>query len=554
MRKKPRRSTGEKRRKSVSRPPTARHGGLATAKRSSVQIGAAVITILVLWVMWRQMSRTPTSTSLLSLESTAESTNLRGFESLESVNTLARKIPANVRSVEEVQALARGQDGWNCEQVIRAYIKRLGGRRAKEYKAVVEVRDIDAILREASSRNPSTELYCVPVIVKDNIDVEGMISAAGSIAMEKLAKPATAHAPSIARLVDAGAVVLGHANMDEFALGFRTSSSRGGQTLNAFDKTRYPGGSSGGTAVAVAQGLAVLGVGTDTGGSVRIPASFAGLYGIRPSISAVPVGGVVPLSHSRDTVGFMASRAEDVALAYSIASGSSQCSELLSGESSKTVRLGVLPMLLPIEDNIRQTFLQAVKDTNEVKFVMIDDGPALEEVSKLVIQLTKQKSTSYFEFQEDLRKFSGLSLASLASSTAESCSERLDAAECDSVVATIRKKIHGKLTKREVESYELLTQTFPAVFELALSSLLHSLNLDAFAYPTFKKLPSRISSGKQQYCANNRLAPALGWPAITVPLGKYQKLPQGVEVMAPRGQECLLFGIAKNLGGTAVVN
>jgi len=96
-------------------------------------------------------------------------------------------------------------------------------------------------------------------------------------------------------------MVLGHANMDEFALGFRSLSSRGGQTLNGYDPTRFPGGSSGGTAVALAMGLSVIGVGTDTGGSVRIPASFGGLVGLRPSKGLIPIDKVVPLSHSRDT-------------------------------------------------------------------------------------------------------------------------------------------------------------------------------------------------------------------------------------------------------------
>ncbi|GBG29155.1 Glutamyl-tRNAGln amidotransferase subunit A, mitochondrial [Hondaea fermentalgiana] len=418
------------------------------------------------------------------------------------------------------------------------------------YKAVVEVRASEDILMEAKSRDTNGALYCVPVIVKDNIDVQGMVSAAGSIAMESMRQPAQAHAPAVARLVEAGAVVLGHANMDEFALGFRTSSSRGGQTLNAFDKSRYPGGSSGGTAVAVALGLAVIGVGTDTGGSVRIPSSFAGLFGIRPTTGGVPVEGVVPLSHSRDTVGFMAANAQDVATSWAIASGQPWCVETAARNAPR--RIGVLPMLLPTESGLGRAFADATTSRAAQKgsgsvFVALAEDAALEEVSRLVAQLSKQKSTSYFEFQDDLRKATGLELASIAAVTAGPCEERLPSSECASVVSTMQKKVHGKLRKREVEMYDLLTRTFPALFEAALTALMRAQRLDAFAYPTFKKLPSRISSGKQQYCANNRLAPSVGWPALTLPLATYERLPQGVEVMVPKGRECLLFEIAASL-------
>ena len=156
-------------------------------------------------------------------------------------------------------------------------------------------------------------LHGIPVIVKANIDIKGMATSAGAKALEDMISDKDAFI--VRKLKDAGAVILGQANMSEFA--YATASSRstlGGNVHNAYDTSRTPAGSSGGTAVAVTCNFAALGVGTDTGGSIRNPSSFANIYGMRPSKGLISVSGILPLKAFKDTAGPMARTAEDMAI------------------------------------------------------------------------------------------------------------------------------------------------------------------------------------------------------------------------------------------------
>jgi hypothetical protein len=148
-------------------------------------------------------------------------------------------------SVEFVKRAAGGAGGWSCERLTRAFVARAERVGRSATRALVEMRPMGALLAEARAAPPGP-LHCVPVVVKDNVAVTGMVNAAGSAALAALLAPARHDAPVVASLRRAGAIILARANMDEFALGFSTLSTRGGQTLNAYDHGRMPGGSSGG--------------------------------------------------------------------------------------------------------------------------------------------------------------------------------------------------------------------------------------------------------------------------------------------------------------------
>lgn len=184
--------------------------------------------------------------------------------------------------------------------------------------ALAAARRIDALPADARAQLP---LAGLPIVVKDNINTRGLPNTAGTPALEHFIP--RDNAPSVQRLLDAGAIVLGKANMHELAFGITSTNlaPHAGPVRNPYDPSRIPGGSSGGTAAAIAARIVPAGLGTDTGGSTRIPAALTGIAGFRPSVGN---GGasrryhdpnaVVPISHTRDTVGPMARSVADIAL------------------------------------------------------------------------------------------------------------------------------------------------------------------------------------------------------------------------------------------------
>jgi len=157
------------------------------------------------------------------------------------------------------------------------------------------------------------------VAVKDLVDVAGMVTTAGGVILPD--KPAAADAPVIARLRSAGCVVVGKANLHEFAYGVTSLNPHYGNVLNPHDPSRVAGGSSGGSAVAVATGMCDWAIGSDTGGSIRIPGSLCGVAGFKPAFGSIDIGGVIPLSRSLDTLGPMATTILETARAYTLMSG-----------------------------------------------------------------------------------------------------------------------------------------------------------------------------------------------------------------------------------------
>lgn len=191
--------------------------------------------------------------------------------------------------------------------------------------ALAAAKRIDALPPDEKARLP---LAGLPVVIKDNINTAGLLTSAGTPALDGF-KPKT-DAPSVRKLIDAGAIVLGKTNMHELAFGITSAnlSPHAGVVRNPYDPSLIAGGSSGGTAVAVAARVCPAGLGSDTGGSTRIPAALTGIAGFRPSVGN---GGaerryhdphaVVPISHTRDTVGPMARTVADVALLDGVITG-----------------------------------------------------------------------------------------------------------------------------------------------------------------------------------------------------------------------------------------
>jgi aspartyl-tRNA(Asn)/glutamyl-tRNA(Gln) amidotransferase subunit A len=176
-----------------------------------------------------------------------------------------------------------------------------------------------AVDRAASEGRPPGLLQGVPMVIKDNIDTAGLRTTYGSGFFRD-------HVPSrdafvVERLRRAGAIIVGKANLHEFAFGIRSTNPVAGQCRNPWDTTRIPGGSSGGSAVAIATGMAEMALGTDTASSIRIPAALTGVSGFRPTTGSVSNQGCLPVSPSHDVIGPMARRVEDIARVLLVIAG-----------------------------------------------------------------------------------------------------------------------------------------------------------------------------------------------------------------------------------------
>src|SRR5438093_3882780 len=214
-----------------------------------------------------------------------------------------------------------------CVQLVRAYLNRIEAydHRGPALNAIITINpkaletaaEMDRLA--AADKFRSGPLHCIPVILKDNYDTADMPTTGGSLTLAESVP--TRDAFVVKKLREAGALILAKANLMELARGGTTVSSLGGQTRNPYDLSRTPGGSSGGTGAAIAASFAIAGTGSDTGQSIRSPASAQSLVGLRPTRGLISRGGIIPLSTTQDEAGPITRTVEDAARMLDIMAG-----------------------------------------------------------------------------------------------------------------------------------------------------------------------------------------------------------------------------------------
>jgi len=446
---------------------------------------------------------------------------------------MARGDVTAVRLVEAYLARIRAydQEGPALNAMIRL------NPRARE-----EAARLDA---ERRTRGPRGPLHGIPVILKDNFDTADLPTSGGSIALAGAVPPADAFV--VQRLRAAGAIILGKANMHELAAGITTISSLGGQTRNAYDPRRCPGGSSGGTGAAIAASFAAVGWGTDTCGSIRIPAAYGSLFGLRPTQGLVSRSGIIPLSHTQDIAGPLARTVVDLAIALDATVGPDPSDSVtrrlgerplprfaaaLDPQALRGARLGVLRnYFIDTDDDVARVIRAAIDSMKqrgaEAVDVTIPDFDSLMAGSRAVDMETKFDLLDYLAQNPaaPVRSLSEIVARGLHHASLEARFRRVD------TVSARESEAHRAVLAKQ----QLIRQR--------MERLLDSLGLDVLVYPTMRQEPALI--GQAQSGSTCQLSAGTGMPALTVPAGFTRNgLPVGLELLGRPWSDARLVALA----------
>ncbi|KZT58077.1 peptide amidase [Calocera cornea HHB12733] len=471
----------------------------------------------------------------------------------------------------------------SCRQLVQAFLDRIDAydQRGPAIDSILAVSPhalayadtLDAQLADpAFSPAP---MFCVPIVLKDNYMTSDQPTTAGCLAL-KGAQP-YADAPVVARLRAAGAVILGKANMNEFALTGLSDSSLGGQVRNPYDLTRTPGGSSGGTGAAVAASFAVWGTGTDTVNSIRSPTSANSLVGLRPTRGLITREGIIPLGYTQDAIGPLARTTRDVALALDVMVGPSKGDNVsalgapfvqrnyenaLVGGALPGLRIGVVDALIGNNQGSHSGLSGSTSnETTIVNAVFAQVLAKLEQAGAVIVHITdptlaqQTVFNSYdvenWEFRQELDTFlqSGLFSYLPYDSFEAIYGSGLWLPGDEAVppwVAAQNPAVYNTLAPEYLAKLAAIEQ-----FRIQLAMTYETNNVSVLFYPHQQNLVVPIGPNASQTGRNGILAAVSGYPAIGVPGGFSPPtdtapigIPVGVEFLGRPFQEMQLLNIA----------
>jgi Asp-tRNA(Asn)/Glu-tRNA(Gln) amidotransferase A subunit family amidase len=445
-------------------------------------------------------------------------------------------------------------------QLVRAYLERiqaydqagpkLNAVIAVNPRAVADAASLDEHLRRTGKLVGA--LHGIPVLLKDNIDTSDMPTTGGSRSLAGYT-PAT-DAAVTQRLRAAGAIILAKVNLHEFAIWGETVSSILGQTLNPYDLSRTPGGSSGGTAAGVAANFAIGGIGTDTVNSIRSPASANSIVGIRPTLGLVSRAGVIPYSFTQDAIGPMARTVTDAvkmldvlagydrrdpATAWSVGNVAPAYVKFLNAGGVQGKRIGVLRSFFgkaPINASVNTVANQAIADLKRLGATVIElDTPDLDSG-----KITSDLSVHLYELKPALNAYLAAANAPVRSLAQIIESGNFHPNIGDSIRAAQNLELDDRYRLRLQKRAEL---------QQRIMQIMADERLAALVFPHQQRLV--VPVGETQVERNGALAAVTGFPALVVPAGfspptatATRGVPVGIEFLGRPWSEKELIEIA----------
>jgi len=451
-----------------------------------------------------------------------------------------------------------------CEAITRQFIQRIEVYdKSTNLNAIIlinsnAIKKSKTLDKEYQKTKQLRALHCIPVVLKDNFDTADMPTEAGSIALKgSLPKD---DAFMVKRLREAGAVIIAKSNMGEWAFSpYNTISSTHGETRNAYNPAYVPAGSSGGTASAIAANFGVIGMGTDTGNSIRGPASHLALVGIRSTMGLTSRDGVVPLVLNRDIAGPLTRTIEDAAKTFNIIAGYDEAdpithntyanqkidyTKFLNKNALKGVRLGVIREMYESEladFEVLDLMELAIRDLKAAGAIIVDpvrikDFKKLSQATGFCsrfrfdlnnyLKNSATESTPIKHFQDivDKKLFSERNLENMQWAASVTIAPQKMQPPCIDVQGDPRRR-----------------QFLDAVVDA-----MDAQKIDALIYPSWSNPPRKIADSTSPHGNNSPIiAPHTGQPAITVPMGFTQgNLPAGLQFLGRPYDDAKLFAYA----------
>lgn len=450
---------------------------------------------------------------------------------------------------------------YSALELTNAYLDAIA-KKDKEIHAYLEVW-ADSAREEAKAADAmiaagkSQPLTGIPLAVKDNILIEGRIASAASKMLENYR--ASYDATVITKLKAQGAVFLGRTNMDEFALGGSTENSAYGPTKNPHDIGRVPGGTSGGSTAAVAAGMALGALGSDTGGSIRQPSAFCGVVGLKPTYGAVSRYGLMAAASSLDQIGPITKTIEDAKSMFEVIHGHDENDSTSlpdeSGEKPNPRRtIGVLRTFLGkgmgIERDVNTQFERTLEALRKEGYSIVDI-----ELSSLEYALAAYYIINPAEVSTNLARYDGVRYG--LSMPANSVGESYEKTRATGFGAETRRRILVGTFVLSAGYADAYYRKARAVRELIRDDFAKAFtSVDAIAIPTSPIAPWKFGDKADpvaMYAADVFTVPVnlAGIPAISVPSGSVERdgkrLPVGFQLIAPHGGEEILFTIGKDV-------